>query len=226
MKQISCLWQRIRYGEVNGLRRRIRGRENLFRADGAALTNIQVDLIGDDNQVVIGEGCVLHNVIFRIRGNGHRIEIGPRCRISRGAVIWFEDENCRLQIGEDATMVEVHIAVTEPGSQVHIGKGCMFANDIDIRTGDSHAILDARSGKRLNPAADVEIGDHVWIAAHVIVLKGVTIGENSVVATGSVFTQSCPSGVIVAGNPARVIKTGITWQRERYPNQKERPDTS
>jgi len=47
------------------------------------------------------------------------------------------------------------------------------------------------------------------------VLKGVKIGENSVLATGSVVTKSCGSGVILAGNPATEIKTGISWKRER-----------
>ncbi len=212
---LSRLWRRIRYGEINGVRRSIHGSNNTFQANGAALTNVTLDVIGDDNQIIIGGSSVLNNVTFRIRGCGHRIEFGRDCRVSRAAVVWFEDDGCTLQVGSGTTMVEVHIAVTEPGSKVLIGEGCMFANDIDIRTGDSHVIVDARSGKRLNPARDVVIGGHVWIAPHVVILKGLTVGDNSVVATGSVVTKSCQPGVILAGNPAEVIKTGIIWKRER-----------
>ena len=52
----------------------------------------------------------------------------------------------------------------------------------------------------------VKICDNVWIGMNAIILKGVTIGENSVVAAGAVVTKSVPANVVVAGNPAVVIK--------------------
>lgn len=202
-------------GETDGVRRMIRGTDNLFEAREATLVNVELDIVGNDNHIVLGQGGVFHNVRFRLRGDGHRIEFGPGCRITRGALIWFEDDHCTLQVGQGTTMVEVHIAVTEPGSKISIGEDCMFANDIDIRSGDSHSIVDAVSGERLNFAEDVIIGRHVWIAPHVVVLKGVQIGDHSVVATGSIVTKSCPPSSLVAGNPARVVRQGISWKRER-----------
>jgi acetyltransferase-like isoleucine patch superfamily enzyme len=199
------------------VRKQIQGQGNLMQAEGAILANVALDIIGDDNHIVIGEGSVLYNVTFRIRGDRHRIEFGRNCRMIRGGLIWFEDCDGVLQVGQNTTMVDATIAVTEPGSKIVIGEECMFANDIDIRTGDSHSIIDANTGKRLNFAEDVNIGNRVWIASHVIVLKGVTIGENTIVATGSVVTRPCEAGAIVAGNPARVVKTGVSWKRERLP---------
>jgi acetyltransferase-like isoleucine patch superfamily enzyme len=201
-------------GETGRVRKTIRGQENVFKADGATLSGVQLDIIGNNNRIKIGLGSVLSNVTFRIRGSGHRIEFGENCRVSRGAVLWFEDRDGLLQVGSGTTMVEVHIAVTE-NSKVVIGEGCMFANDIDIRTGDSHSVIDTQTGERLNYAGDVIINRHVWIAPHTVVLKGVIIGENSIIATGAVVTKSCESGVIMGGNPARVIKTGVSWKRER-----------
>ena len=67
-----------------------------------------------------------------------------------------------------------HITVTEPNFKVKIGEDCMFAYDIDIRTGDSHSIIDKNSGKRINYAQDISIGNHVWLASHCRILKGVT----------------------------------------------------
>jgi len=119
-----------------------------------------------------------------------------------------------LRVGSGTTMVEVHIAVTE-NSKVLIGEDCMLANDIDIRTGDSHSVIDMETGERLNFPGDVVISRHVWIAPHTVILKGVTIGENSIVATGAVVTKSCEPGVIMGGNPAKAIKTGVSWKRER-----------
>jgi acetyltransferase-like isoleucine patch superfamily enzyme len=204
-------------GERQGIRRSIRGRGNVFQADGAVCDHVEVDIIGDNNRIIIGPGARFNNVRFHVRGNGHRIEFGAACRVSRSGIFWFEDENCTLQVGKNTSMVDVHLAVTEAGSSMTIGEDCMFANDIDIRTGDSHSIIDSQSGKRLNPAADVVIEDHVWIAPHVVILKGVHLGANSVVATGAVVTKSCPPGVILGGNPATELKSGISWKRERLP---------
>jgi acetyltransferase-like isoleucine patch superfamily enzyme len=201
--------------ERGGIRQSIRGKGNVVRAEDAKLINVELDVIGDNNQINVGRGCVLTNVRFRLRGNGHRIEIGENCRISRGAVLWFEDEDGLLQIGPNTSMVEVHIAVTEPGSQVIIGEDCMFANDVDLRTGDSHSVVDVNSGARLNYPGNIRIGRHVWIAPHSVILKGVNIGENSIIATGAVVTKSFESGVIIGGNPAKMIKTGVSWVRER-----------
>jgi acetyltransferase-like isoleucine patch superfamily enzyme len=204
------------FGERKGIRRSIRGTGNVFQVQDVSFTNLELDILGDNNVIVIGPGSRFNNVRFRVRGSNHRIEFGPNCKVSRGGNFWFEDESCTLKVGRNTSMVDVHIAVTEPGSKVTIGEDCMFANDIDIRTGDSHSII-AATGERLNFPADVVIEDHVWIAPHVVILKGVHIGVNSVVATGAVMTKSCGSGVIVGGNPAVEIKTDISWKRERLP---------
>jgi len=203
------------FKERGGIRQFIRGKGNVFQEQGVAFNNVELDVIGDDNQIIIGRGSVLTNVHFRVRGSGHHIEFGENCRISRGALFWFEDENGLLQVGSNTTMVEVHIAVTESGSKVVIGEDCMFANDIDLRTGDSHSVIDARTGERINYPGNIIIGRHVWIAPHSVILKGVNIGENSIVATGAVVSKSFESGVIIGGNPANIIKTGISWSRTR-----------
>jgi acetyltransferase-like isoleucine patch superfamily enzyme len=206
--------EKLLHGDAGKVRKTIRGQENIFKADGATLSGLHVDIIGDNNRIEIGSGSTLTNVHFRIRGSGHKIEFGRNCRVSRGAVLWFEDHDGVLQVGSGTTMVEVHVAVTE-NSSVIIGEDCMLANDIDIRTGDSHSVIDTQTGERLNFAGDVVIGRHVWIAPHTVVLKGVNIGENSIIATGAVVTKSCGPGVIIGGNPARVIKIGVSWKRER-----------
>jgi acetyltransferase-like isoleucine patch superfamily enzyme len=54
--------------------------------------------------------------------------------------------------------------------------------------------------------APVKIADNVWVGMNAVILKGVTIGENSVVAAGSVVTKSVPPNTVVAGNPAVIVR--------------------
>jgi acetyltransferase-like isoleucine patch superfamily enzyme len=188
----------------------------------AKLSNVKFDSIGSNNNIVIKEGCIFNNFTFFIRGNNHKILIEKNCRFNRGGVIWIEDDDCSLSIGEGSSFEDVHIAITEPGSKLSIGKDCMFANFVDVRTGDSHSIISQETQERINFAKDVFIGDHVWVAAHSIILKGSSIPENSIVATGSIVTKRyIQKGIILAGNPASTIKEGINWSRNRiYENDK------
>jgi len=58
----------------------------------------------------------------------------------------------------------------------------------------------------------VRIGDHVWIGASAIILKGVTIGDNSVVAAGAVVTKDVPANTLVVGAPAVPVRTIAGWR--------------
>jgi acetyltransferase-like isoleucine patch superfamily enzyme len=213
--RLRRLVRRLLLGRDYG--RKIRGVGNVIQARQAMLSGAGFDIAGDRNRITIAEGCRLYNLKVRIRGSDAVIEIGRDCRITRAGSLWIEDDGCHLEIGAGTTMVDVHIAVTEPRSRVVIGEKCMLANDIDIRSGDSHSILDATTGQRINPGQDVVIGNHVWVGAHAMILKGVELGQDSVVAAGAVVTKSCEPGSLLAGNPARLVKTGITWKRERIP---------
>ena len=56
------------------------------------------------------------------------------------------------------------------------------------------------------------IGDHVWIGARAVVLKGVTIGDGAVIAAGAVVTHDVPAHTLVGGVPAKIIKQNIVWE--------------
>ena len=212
----NLLWRIYNIFSFNRVRRKIHGRNNKIVYRQAVLSSVLFDISGDNNTIEINERCVLNNVKFYIRGDNHKIAIGENCRFNQGGSIWFEDNNGSLIIGANSTFENVNLAITEPHSKMKIGEDCMFAYDIDVRTGDSHSIISQTNNERINYAKDVIIDNHVWVAAHSIILKGSFIPANSVVATGSVVTQRYETqGIIIGGNPSKQLKEGITWSRTR-----------
>lgn len=92
---------------------------------------------------------------------------------------------------------------------VEIGHDCVIAWGTQFMDWDSHRI--EYPGKRTDKPTHVILEDHVWIGGGACILRGVTIGRGSVVAAGSVVTKSCPPNVLLAGNPAKVIRENISW---------------
>ena len=99
--------------------------------------------------------------------------------------------------------------------KISIGSDCLIAYNVVLRTGDSHAIFDENS-RRINNAKDISIGDKVWIADGVIVLKGAKIADSTIIGSNAVVTgKSFPSHTVIAGNPAKIVKENVTWTPER-----------
>ena len=200
----------------NSVSRKIKGKRNVISYRHSILSSVKFTIEGNDNSIEIEGDCLLTKVHFKLSGNGHRILIKSGCRFYHGSVIWIEDYNCSLTIGRNSTFEDVHFAITEPCSKIKIGDDCMFAYDIDLQTGDSHSIISTEDNKRINPAKDITIGKHVWVATHASLLKGANISDHSIIATGSVVTRGFEDrGIIIGGNPAKKIKENVTWSRQR-----------
>lgn len=104
------------------------------------------------------------------------------------------------------------------GKNVFINSGCCFQDQGGVEIGDNvligQQVVIATINHDLLPEkrssmfpAPVKIGKDVWIGAHVTILPGVTIGRGAVVAAGAVVTKDVPENTVVAGVPAKIIKT-------------------
>lgn len=91
---------------------------------------------------------------------------------------------------------------------IEIGDDVMLGPNVSLLT--SGHPLDPATRRRAITAAPIRLGNNVWIGASAIVLQGVTIGDDSVVAAGAVVTRDVPAGVLVAGVPARVVRSIAT----------------
>lgn len=205
LRNCSVQKKKTELNTINGL--------NNFIENNGTFKNVSIDINGNNNTICVNKNSYLHDTKIIIQGNNHRLSIGSDC-IFKGQ-LWFEDEFCLIEIGNNTTVEDAHIAVTEPNRKIIIGSDCMLSNEIQIRTGDSHSIIDNNTGLRINTAGDVEIGHHVWVGTRAIILKGVTVGNNAIIGGAAVVTKKIDPYSVVAGNPATLIKSGVTWIRER-----------
>jgi len=133
---------------------------------------------------------------------------------------------CSFSIGEngqctvgDFTLLNGALIMAE--EKIEIGSHCLISWNIGIADSDFHPLEPAQrliDAQALAPyfkdrpprpklkTAPVKIADNVWVGMNAVILKGVTIGENSVVAAGSVVTKSVPPSTVVAGNPAVIVR--------------------
>ena len=146
-----------------------------------------------------------------IVGHG-RILIGSGVRLSGKPSIAFSnrsnDGEPALYIGDDTFIG--HGCAFGIMRSVRIGNRCLLAGGTRIQDNDGHP-LDAveRAAGKPPPAdsvATVSLGDDVWIGSGATILKGVTIGPRSIIGARAVVTRDVPPDVIVAGNPARIVK--------------------
>jgi acetyltransferase-like isoleucine patch superfamily enzyme len=97
------------------------------------------------------------------------------------------------------------------GRHFLLGDNVLLSYGINMWNGDEHTVFDAEK-RALNPARDIVIGNKVWIGHQVELFTGAGLADNSVVGACSlVDTAFAESNVVIAGQPARIVKRGITW---------------
>lgn len=201
---------RYRINELNS--KKVIGKNNQIINQGSFYGTV-IEIFGDNNSIEVGGNSILRGVNIHIKGNNIKLNIGNSVSI-KGGDLWLEDDATKIWIGSNTTIEKAHIAVTEYGKEIKIGKDCMIAKEVEIRSGDSHSIIDDKF-QRINHAKNILIGNHVWIGNRAIILKGVEIGDNSIIATGAIVTSNVPINVISGGIPSKTIKENINWKRER-----------
>lgn len=117
-------------------------------------------------------------------------------------------------IDEDTQIGTAHVhMMNESETTLHIGKHVVFSYGIQIYTTDTHPIMDLDGNIINNTKSKIVIADHVWVGANAVLLKGTQIATNSIVGHSAVVTKHfTDSNVIIAGNPAKIVKHNINWR--------------
>jgi acetyltransferase-like isoleucine patch superfamily enzyme len=164
-----------------------------------------------NNTIIIEKGCNLKRVSITIFGSNNTIHIKQGTTFFDGGRIRCKYDGNQLTIGNDCTINYTFFALDDYNTKINIGANSLTSAQVVIRTSDGHSILDME-GNRINPPKDVVIGEHVWIGYGANILKGTVLGNDSIVGAQSLVTGiTAPANSIVAGTPAKVLKTGCNW---------------
>lgn len=169
---------------------------------------------GKDNRVIIESGAALRFCTISFQGNNNTLIIRKNAVVN-GCVFFFDDDCNTIDIGEKSTFTGKTEFITTEGTRIDIGRDCMFAYGIVLRTGDHHSIF-GNDNSRINLSKNIKLGDHIWVGQNAFILKGVKLRNGSIVGACSVVTKSqSEENIVLVGNPARIVKTDITWDRAR-----------
>ncbi len=160
-------------------------------------------------KISIGKKSTFYGKSYFFRRQCSSITIGSNCTFNSGSKLNLIGVNKRCTI-----------STIEPDAKIVIKSNCSFSGTAisafkkvelgeNVRCGANTFITDSDwhlDDPRSGEPSEVIIGDNVWLGLNVVVLKGVHIGENSVIGAGSVVTKDIPSNVIAAGSPCKIIR--------------------
>lgn len=173
---------------------------------------ISKNVRGKNNSFISGEGCLIDKLGLCIIGDNNKITIGRNCTIQKGCNFWIIGNNSSIVIGDDTRIgANCAIEVQEDNQHITVGNDNLWSHNIRLRNNDSHYIYDKETGKRTNLPRGIEIGNHVWIAAFATILKGVHVGNGSVIGTHALVTKDVPENVVSVGIPAKMVQSNIEW---------------
>jgi acetyltransferase-like isoleucine patch superfamily enzyme len=161
-------------------------------------------------------------------GRGLELEVARRGQIRFGRFVWIGD----------GTKIRCHEGVVEIGAKTVMGQECTISAYQRVRIGEEcviadramfidfdHGIVEVERTIRKQGIykRDVEVGNNVWIGYGACILRGVSVGDNSVIGTNSVVTKDVPANAVVGGIPARIIRMreapqDLSWERPVEPD--------
>lgn len=185
------------------------------------IQGVRVQFAGEGSTVTLSESNCFRNVYIRV-GSQSCVDIDtPHPWGLRDLVVDMGGWGLRksLKIGRNVFIASAKIAMqNESDSSVTIGEDCLLSSEIVIRPGDGHLLMDKDTGEVLNRTLPIVLDRKVWVGSGVTILKGARLAADSVVATMSVVPKGdFPPNVVLAGNPARIVRDNVKWSWENLP---------
>ena len=195
---------------------RFKGQNNTIKAgNNFNCSNLELRVIGNNNKIVIGDNLCAKKFLVILYGDNNTITLGNNIKVDEALEIHSHHiaSGKVVEIKDKASFVKTQIVNIDPNARVFIGEDCMFAGDTTVYNTDSHSIF--QDGKLINQAKDLIVGNHVWVCGNVNILKNSDIADGCILARNALVSGKFETkNAVIAGLPAKVIKTGIVWDRK------------
>lgn len=186
---------------------------NTIHFNNLDLRKTLITIKGSNNKI-IANAAFIENSNISISGFQNKLTIANGVKL-RGAEIIIRGERCSIEINKNTKFGGIRLINVGKNNCISIGENCMFSDHVEVWASDTHPIFNEQ-GEWINPEEPIIIGNNVWIGSRVIVLKGIKIGDGSVVGMGTIVTKDIAPNVISVGFPNREIQKGIRWETD-YP---------
>lgn len=159
--------------------------------------------------IEFGKGIHVLGKLIVYRNPDSIIQIGNHCIFNSSSKLNFRGINhpCILQTGAPHAMIMIGNHVKMSGTSIVSNHSVTIGNNVLIGANCQIGDRDGHSNKYKSSPKPIIIENDVWLGMNVTVLKGVTIGEHSIIGANSVVTKDIPANSIAAGNPCSVIRT-------------------
>lgn len=199
------------------------GKDNIISFFGSSKKNFTTENIikvdGCNNRIIFDNVRKFRKSRIKISGNNNLVRINEGS--SGQFTLFVEADNCVVEIGKNVWFNGTEIHLRDNSSRVIIGDETIIALETAIFCSDFHAITD-RNGKPLNQGREIIIGRHCWIGKWAKILKNVRIADNTIIGAGAFVSKSCEEeNVILAGNPAKIVKRDVYWVKAKYDEQEK-----
>lgn len=185
VNKIKSKIYKFKLHEINGLK--INGKITVL---GKPIITIR-----NDASIVIDDNVTLNS-----------INLGYHVNMHSPVKLFADRKNAYIHVGENT---RIHGSCIHAYNRIIIGKNCLISANCQIFDGHGHDLSFDDVKNRINTkggSKPIIIHDNVWICINSIILPGVTIGEGSIIAAGSVVTNDVPPFTVAGGNPAKTIK--------------------
>lgn len=172
-----------------------------------------ISINGSNNIIVIEDGVKMKNCLLKINGESSIIYLSKSKH-------WYylditANSNTAVYFGKNCFINGRLVISTSERQNVFVGNSGLFSYGITMRTADPHLVYDIETKKRINHSASILLGDHIWLGQGVTLLKGTHIGSGSIIGAQAVCAgKKIPSNASYAGNPAKLIKQGVFFNKK------------
>ena len=182
----------------------------------SGLPGLEIIWSGQNATIEIGANPIPQFKDFTIGcGDNAYVSIGSSPHVLKNTYVSIPYENSKLIIGKNCSIGGMKIISAEKAKTIRFGEDCNISFDIRVHTSDSHTIFDSNMNGVINRGGDIVIGDRVWICQNTTILKNTEIKNDTVIGASSLVNKKFEeSNVIIAGNPAKVVKRNIKWDRK------------